>query len=80
MNKDDFTEWRNLPLSQEFFQFLKDYRLELMSRWANGEYSLPEMEASLLKNTEALAKCQCYQDICELDPSYIEDFYKGKSV
>ena len=78
MTKEDFEEWSNLPLTIEFFQFLKDYRMTLMEAWAEGEYTLDTIEASTLRNVEALAKAQCYKDLSELEADYIENFYRSK--
>ena len=78
MTKEDFEEWSNMPLTKEFFQYLKDYRDELMEAWADGYYTLDTIEASTLKNIEALAKAQCYKDLYELETDYIENFYRSK--
>ena len=76
MNKEDYIEWKGLPLTKSFHKFLLDYRQSLMEAWADGQFSLQAMEASLLKNTEAMAKCQCYHDLANLEADFIENFYK----
>lgn len=37
LNPESFREWKANPLTQEFFQFLKDQQSDLAQRWASGE-------------------------------------------
>lgn len=80
MTKDEYEQWKHHPLTEKFHQFLCDYRQGLMNRWAEGEFSLPDLQAAAVKNLEAMAKCQCYKDLVELDADFISQWYsKGES-
>lgn len=75
MTKEDFDEWTNNPLTKEYHQFLSDYRSHLMEMWVEGKFSAPTMEASVMKNLEAMAKAQCYKDLVDLEFDDISKFY-----
>lgn len=80
MTRDEYEVWKHHPLTEKFHQFLRDYRVDLMSRWAEGEFSTPDLQASAIKSVEAMAKCQCYRDLAELETDFISQWYSGKGV
>jgi hypothetical protein len=68
MNVDEYQRWRDDPLTVKYHQFLRDYRLSLMEKWAVGA----------LKDEELLAmgRCQMAADLTELDDDFIASFYR----
>lgn len=77
MTKDEYEQWKHHPLTEKFHQFLRDYRQQLMERWAMGEFSLPGADAYLTRNTEMVARAQCLRDIAEMDAGAISQFYSS---
>jgi hypothetical protein len=75
MDKAEYEEWKHHPLTKQFHQFLLDYRKKLMEDWAEGSFSNPDLTAGALRNSEAVARCQVYKDLVELDAGYISEFY-----
>ena len=71
MTKEDYQEWKAHPLTQQFHQYLKDYRADLMERWARGMFSQ--------MNLEAVTRCQMADELSTLDDDSISNFYKGES-
>lgn len=68
MTVDEYQRWKDDPLTVKFHQFLRDYRLSLMERWAVGA----------LKDEELLAmgRCQLAQDLVELSDDFVSEFYR----
>lgn len=69
MNREQYEQWRNDPLTVLFHQYLRDYRQSLMERWAAGALKEPE-------STMAMAMCQMALDIVTLDDDSISQFYR----
>ena len=76
MTKEEYQELKGNPLFKKFHQYLRDYRQELMNRWALGAVSTPQDQ------TMAVARCQMADEIVTLDDDSISQFYsnnKGES-
>lgn len=69
MNVEEYQQWASDPLTVKFHQYLRDYRVSLMERWAAGEFRDEE-------NLMAVAKCQMAQEIVTLDDDTISQFYR----
>ena len=69
MTPEQYDQWKNDPLTQLFHQYLRDYRQDLMERWARGAIQSPE-------DLMAMARCQCCLEIVELDDDSIASFYR----
>ena len=69
MTVDEYQRWKDDPLTVKFHQYLRDYRQDLMERWATGAIRAPE-------DLMAMARCQCCLDIVELDDDSISEFYR----
>lgn len=69
MSVDEFQRWKDDPLTIKFRQYLTDYRLDLMERWAQGALRAPE-------DMMAMARCQCCDDIVKLGDDTISEFYR----
>jgi len=50
MDKDLFQEWRQSPMTVEFFQFLRDRQSNLMQAWGQGTAGshLPEVQVQAI--------------------------------
>jgi len=79
MDKEQYQDWKNHPLTKKYLQFLQDKRQELMEDWAEGKYSLQTTEQSALKTSEAMGRAQCLQDLVELEDDYIGNFYRQQT-
>lgn len=69
MNKEDYLLWAEHPQTKQFHQYLKDYRANLMERWAQGALSGDD---SLM----AIARAQMADEIVNLDGDAISEFYR----
>lgn len=79
INKEAYLEWKHLPETKLFHQFLKDKRQALMEEWAEGQFQQQTMEQSAVLNSAAMAQAQCLLDLVELADDYISDFYRQKT-
>ena len=75
MSKEEYQQWKDHPLTQQFHQYLRDYRQTLMEKWAQGGYQ-PTSPESLM----AVARCQMADEIATLDDDWIAEFYRAKQV
>jgi len=71
MDKEKFLSWKDHPQTVEFFEYLKDYRNDLMERWAQG--SLRDAD-----NTMAIARAQMADEIVNLEADAISQFYQQR--
>lgn len=71
MTVDEYQRWKDDPLTVLFHQFLRDYRLDLMEKWATG--ALQDKEELL-----AMGRCQLADDLAGLGDDYISDFYRQR--
>lgn len=69
MDKDQYQLWVSHPLTEAFHQYLRDYRKQLMERWAQG--SLSGDDALM-----AIARAQMADEIVNLDDDSISEFYR----
>jgi len=69
MDKEQYQQWAADPLTKKFHQYLKDYRQELMDRWAKGEITQDQ--------TMAVARCQMADEIVTLNDDSISEFYRN---
>ena len=76
MDKEEYLEWRNNPLTKKFHQFLRDKRQDLMEGWAEGNYNLPTSDQAARENSAAMARAQCLLELAELEDDFISDFYR----
>jgi hypothetical protein len=76
MDKEEYLEWANHPLTKKFHQFLKDYRQYLMEGWAEGSYNHQSMEVVAMRNSEAVGKALMLETLVKLDDRAISEFYK----
>lgn len=72
MSKEDYQQWKDHPLTQQFHQYLRDYRQTLMEKWAQGALS-PDSPELLM----AVARCQMADEIATLDDDSIAEFYRN---
>lgn len=70
MNVEQFQQWKDDPLTLLFMQYLRDYRQDLMERWAQG--SIVEPSEQLM----AIARCQVAEEITTLDDNSVSEFYR----
>jgi len=73
LDKEKYQAWVNHPLTQEFHQFLKDYRVETMERWAHGEFRGDD-------NLMAVARVQLFEEIINFTDDAISEFYNSRKV
>lgn len=71
MSKEQYQEWAAHPLTQQFHQYLRDYRQQLMDRWAQGQ--MVDSQDQLM----AVARCQMADEIATLDNDSISEFYRS---
>lgn len=73
MNKEEYQLWAEHPQTKQFHQYLKDYREQLMERWANG---------ALVGNDSlmAIARAQMADEIVNLDDDSISLFYRNQEA
>jgi len=69
LDKERYQQWVLDSRTQDFFQYLRDYRLEMMERWAQG---------GLIGNDNllAIARAQMADEIVNLDDDSISEFYR----
>ena len=82
MDAQEYAEWRSLPATEEFFQYLADFRAHLLAvaqesfRRRMADSWSPERVAEQARlQTEFSSKAQVLQDLDELEHSAIEGFY-----
>lgn len=73
MNKEQYQAWAAHPQTVQFFQYLTDYRSDLMERWAAGSIQGDD-------NIAAISRCQMADEIANLEDGAIEEFYKNRKV
>ncbi len=71
LDKERYQIWVLDSRTQDFFQYLRDYRQEMMERWAQGGLVGDD---SLL----AIARAQMADEIVNLDDDSISEFYRKK--
>lgn len=71
LDKEKYQSWVNHPLTQEFHQYLKDYRADLMERWAQGQLSGND-------DLMAVARAQMAGEIVNLADDAISEFYNER--
>jgi hypothetical protein len=76
MDKEDYQEWGQHPLTRQFHQFLMDYRQKLMEDWAMGAYNNQSMEVSSMQNQQMLGRSMMLQELCNLADDAISEFYR----
>lgn len=67
--------WREDETTQKILRYLEAWRERTKEALAEGTYLQPSVEASAMKTTEAVAKCQLIADILNLRPRDIAAFY-----
>ena len=75
MEEEDFRGWRGLPTTRKFLQFLKDYRDQLAEGWLDGQYQRDDPVKYAMQDSDAVARAQCYNDLAEIQYSFMEAFY-----
>jgi hypothetical protein len=75
MSKEEYQQWVDHPGTKQFHQYLKDYRLALMEKWAQGSLP-PDSPESLM----AVARCQMADEIATLDDDSVDDFYRKEGA
>lgn len=71
MNREQYQAWSVHPQTVQFFQYLKDYRADLMERWASGVIQDNN-------NIAAVSRCQMADEIANLEDTAIEEFYRNR--
>ena len=64
-SQESFREWTANPLTQEFFQFLKDQQSDLAQRWAAGE----------AMDLQAQTKALLLGEMASLEWKHLASFY-----
>ena len=75
MEEEEFRGWVGLPATRKFLQFLKDYRDNLAQGWVDGQYQREDPMSYALQDSDAVARAQCYNDLAEMEYSFMEAFY-----
>jgi hypothetical protein len=71
MDKEQYQAWASHPQTVQFFQFLMDYRADIMEKWANGFFVGDVAEA--YKH-----KAQFAFQLVNLDDDAIGEFYRNQ--
>jgi hypothetical protein len=75
MDKEQYQEWKDHPLTKQFHRYLLDYRQAVMEKWAQGKYP-PESPEALM----AVARCQMADELATLEDDWIAEFYRTNQV
>lgn len=75
MEEEEFQGWLGLPATRKFLQFLKDNRDQLALGWLDGHYQRDDPMNYALQDSDAVARAQCYNDLAEIEYSFMEAFY-----
>lgn len=67
--------WRSHPTTAKVLRYLTRYRAQALEMLAEGESLLPNADASAMKTTEFVAKCQMLKDVVELKAADVAEFY-----
>src|SRR3954467_13204731 len=67
--------WRNHQTTKKLLRYLSRYRAQMMESLAEGDSLLPNADASAMKTTEFVAKCQMLKDIATLEAKEMPEFY-----
>lgn len=73
MNKEEYQLWVDHPQTKQFHQYLLDFRMVIMEKWAHGMLSGDE-------GLMAMAKAQMAFEITDFDDDTISKFYKKEAV
>lgn len=60
---------------RKYQQFLADYRLSLMEKWADGNYQRDDPMYYVAADTDAVARAQAFADQIDMSYDFIESFY-----
>lgn len=59
--------WKQDPVTQRFFEYLKEKRMVLMDSWANGQFTAAFETEMIVKNAAATGACSAYQDMIDIE-------------
>lgn len=72
MTADEYQQWKDHPLTVAYHQFLRDFRKDLMERWATGSIQNPQEQIM------AMARCQSLDELVGLEDDFVSEFYRQK--
>jgi hypothetical protein len=64
---EEFLQWRDHPVTQRLFKYLKEWREGLKEDWATGNAVMPDVFQYALQNTLAHAECEVIRVLLELE-------------
>lgn len=63
----EFTEWKDHPVTRDFFKYLTSKKQELMDTWATGGLTGPSIEETVIRNAAAQGATSMIEEILTLD-------------
>lgn len=66
ISEDAFNAWKRDEITQLYFSFLLNSRLEILEAWASGQYTSASGDATLQTNAKYLGKAECLLDMSEV--------------
>ncbi len=75
MNKEDLDGWRNHPVTQEVFKYLRDYANELAQDLATKNFGELPSDVVAREQAHTFGGCSVLNEIVNIDIEQIDNFY-----
>lgn len=66
-SQEEWGEWEQHPATKALKAVLESRIAGLKEQWAEGAFTHATTEAAVLANNHAVAQCQVYRDVLEID-------------
>lgn len=66
LSENEFKEWLEHPVTVAVKALFRAKRAELLNDWAEGKFTYPLAESTVMKNAEKIGVCGAYAEFAEL--------------
>ena len=73
MTREEYDEWREDPVTQEFFHHVQACKEDLMKRWSQGMFTSSSLDETVQLNSHAIGEATALSLILE---STYEDYHE----
>lgn len=78
LSEEAWKEWLQHPVTRRLREVAAERKLELMEKWAAGDFTASFTNEMIAKNAGATGACSIWDEIQEMDFSLIEGDTDGK--
>ena len=67
MTEQEWTEWKQHPMTVRLFKYLEQERQKIVNGWAGGHLTSPSIDETVQMNAKGIGAVQCIDELLNIE-------------